>query len=169
MSDENKDNYGAKIWVLALVLVFLALLMIYTLFAFWPSGNDVVHYFGFQLQVSYHGMLLASILMAGGIGAMVATITAFSDEILNYKLDNYGLLWYFMRPFIGMLVAIVFYLVLRGGFFVNDPNEGNINEFAFLAVAALAGMFSTQATNKLKEVFDNIFQVKKRDDRHENQ
>jgi hypothetical protein len=55
--------------------------------------------------------------------------------------------------------------VVRAGFFTRDFQAENINEIGFLAIAALSGMFSKQATDKLKEVFDNIFHVSKKVER----
>ncbi len=65
---------------------------------------------------------------------------------------------------IGMGLALILYFTLRGGFFSPVANGENtasqiVNPFGFAAIAALAGMFSKQATDKLKELFDGLFRT----------
>ena len=69
-----------------------------------------------------------------------------------------------------MGLALILYFALRGGFFSPvsngsvDPQQ-ILNPFGFAAIAALAGMFSKQATDKLKEVFDSLFRTDENDKR----
>ena len=71
-----------------------------------------------------------------------------------------------MRPFIGSALALIFYIVIRGGIVSFDsggmsPDNLTVNPFGIMTVACLAGLFSKQAIDKLREIFENIFQLKK--------
>jgi len=57
-----------------------------------------------------------------------------------------------MLPFAGCALALVFYLVVRGGFFSPQSSFQQTSPFGFAAFSALIGMFSSQAVLKLKDV-----------------
>ncbi|MGB9181871.1 MAG: IPT/TIG domain-containing protein, partial [Pyrinomonadaceae bacterium] len=72
--------------------------------------------------------------------------------------------WYVLRPFIGVVLALVIYFGIRGGLLLVTTNAGSsvteakdINPFGIAAFAALTGMFSKQAADKLNEIFSVIF------------
>jgi hypothetical protein len=55
-------------------------------------------------------------------------------------------------------MALIFYAVLRGGFLTGTAADARVvNPFGAMAVAALVGMFSDKASQKLKEVFETLF------------
>ena len=62
-----------------------------------------------------------------------------------------------MLPFAGSALAVVFYLVIRGGFFSPQAGFGNTSPFGFAAMAALVGLFSEQAVLKLQEIAETVF------------
>ena len=64
---------------------------------------------------------------------------------------------YMLLPFSGSAMAIIFYLVIRGGFFSGQLNIEQTDLFGFAALAGLVGMFSEQAAVKLKDVADTLF------------
>jgi hypothetical protein len=61
-----------------------------------------------------------------------------------------------MQPFAGTALAVVFYLVIRGGFFSPQAGFKETSPFGFAALAAIVGMFSEQAVLKLKEVAETV-------------
>jgi len=63
---------------------------------------------------------------------------------------------YILLPFSGALLATVFYLIVRGGF-MPQQNLGSANTFAFAALGALVGLFSEEATLKLKQIAATVF------------
>ena len=71
-----------------------------------------------------------------------------------------------MRPFIGSALAVIVYFVLRGGLIAGEAGAGNVSPYGVAAMAALAGMFSKQATDKLREVFENLFKTTQTPDQH---
>jgi hypothetical protein len=64
-----------------------------------------------------------------------------------------------LGPFIGMALALIFYFVVRGGLLSTGAAASNMSVFGVAAVAGLVGMFSKQATDKLREWFDNLFRT----------
>ena len=59
-------------------------------------------------------------------------------------------------PFLGALMATVTYVVVRAGFIgISDAGLGN--PFGFAAIALLVGLFSAQAVQKLKLIFEQVF------------
>lgn len=159
-----KKSNNLKVTLFTAGFMLVTFLLIFLLIKFWPAGaanniSNSIRLFGIQLKVSYEKQLIIAIFITGAIGGLIHSMTSFVEYVCNKRFKDNWTIWYLMRPFIGMLLALVFYFVVRAGFFTQDFKPGNINEIGFLAIAALAGMFSKQATDKLKEVFDNLFQV----------
>ena len=73
----------------------------------------------------------------------------------NRRLVLSWSLMYVLLPFLGATMGLVFYLVIRGGFFPT-ANVDDTNPLGFAALAVLAGMFSREAAEKLKQIFETI-------------
>jgi hypothetical protein len=97
---------------------------------------------------------LFMVIVGGALGSYIHATTSFTDYVGNRKLVSSWNWWYVLRPFIGVVLALIFYFVVRAGFLTGG---GDINPYGVIALAALAGMFSKQATDKLEEVFTTIF------------
>jgi hypothetical protein len=98
---------------------------------------------------------LVLVAAAGGLGAYVHMAHSFVTYIGLEKVKRSWLWWYAMRPFIGMALALIFFLIY--GASATPPNApGGANPYAILAIAAVVGMFSKQAIEKLAELFDVI-------------
>jgi hypothetical protein len=109
--------------------------------------------------------LLLLVIFTGAFGACIMALRSLADYRGQRKLTNNWTIHYVVRPTSGAGVAFVFYLVIRGGFMAGtDVDIGASAPFGIVAVAALAGMFSEKAFNKLGEVFNAMF---KADDRGE--
>jgi hypothetical protein len=63
---------------------------------------------------------------------------------------------YILLPFTGGILAMLFYFVVRGGFFSPQSTIKQTSPFAFAAFASLVGMFSSQAVAKLKEIASTL-------------
>ena len=69
-------------------------------------------------------------------------------------------MWYLLRAPIGVALALIIYLVLRGGLLqANAAAADLINPYGVAAFAGLAAMFSKQAVDKLGEVFVTMFRT----------
>jgi len=100
--------------------------------------------------------LLLIVMICGFLGAMIYALRS----ILWY-VGHRSLLWswlatYIVIPIVGALMAVVFYLVLRGGLFSSTTTVADTSPFGFAGIAALVGMFIQQSAEKLKTVFETI-------------
>ncbi len=104
--------------------------------------------------------LVLIVMLVGAVGSYVHAATSFASYLGNRRLGKSWLWWYLLRPFVGAALALLFYFVVRGGFLQAGAGTESLNLYGIAALAGLAGMFSKQATDKLREVFDNLFAVK---------
>ena len=99
-------------------------------------------------------------IFAAGVGSMITTILGYlkhASERRDFMLSFVP--WYFARPLIGILLGVVFYFVLKGGLLVTvgTASASNINVYGLGALAALVGLFSKNAVEKLRDVFGTLF------------
>lgn len=111
-----------------------------------------------------HLFLIA--LAAGGIGACVYAVSSFADYFGNRQLRVSWVWWLLLRVPLGIGLAIVVYLMLRGGllFLYNTPTNlaaEAINPHGVAGLCALVGLFSRQAMDKLYELFCTLFSTAK--------
>lgn len=95
------------------------------------------------------------ITLSGALGSLVHALRSFYKYVGNRELVWSWLSMYVMLPFIGATLGLLFYLIIRGGFFPQAGTE-EISPFGFMAMAALSGLFSEQAILKLKEVSETL-------------
>ncbi len=108
-------------------------------------------------------------MFASGVGSSITSILAYLKHASESKdFDRAYIPWYVARPVMGMLLGLVFYFTLKGGLFVltlqnsaSQPDE-IINLWSLSAAGALVGLFSKNAIEKLRELFNILF--KTRDD-----
>ncbi len=158
-------------WVGGVAIILLFPVLVYLTARLWPASFDcpsqqagkpgwceVLYLFGGRLWVSHEFRLLILVAVVGCLGSYVHLATSFGDFLGNGKLMSRWLWWYALRLPIGAALAVVFYLTLRGGLI--GGNVKDLNMYGIAAVAALAGMFSRQAADKLREVFETMFPSK---------
>jgi hypothetical protein len=157
--------------------ICLAAITFYVLIATWPvaipwdqNNFAEARMFGFiRFKASPDARLFVTIVAAGALGSLVHCVTSFADYVGDRTLKQSWVWYLILRTPIGIALALLFYLVLRGGLIAptlseNGPNAHTatvLNPYGLAAVAAMAGMFSKQATDKLAEVFDVLFHVTK--------
>jgi hypothetical protein len=105
--------------------------------------------------------LIVIVLLGGGVGAMVHAIRSFSAHIGARRLSKGWAWWYVLRPLEGAVMALAFYLVLRGGLLNTSGSNGssaaNISIYGVTGIAVLVGMFSREAVEKLKDLAETLF------------
>jgi hypothetical protein len=110
-----------------------------------------------------HGPLIA--VLSAGVGSSVATVMGFLKHASEEKnFDRAYSAWYIGRPVTGALLGLLFYFLLRGGLLALVPNgsgSGALNDFALAGACGLVGLFSKNALEKLREVFNVAFKVGK--------
>ena len=113
--------------------------------------------FQFNLLADTALIVLAAVM--GGIGATVFIAVSFSDYVGNRRFAKSWIWFYIVRLFVGPALAVIFYFALRGGFLASSSSGSDINPYGVAAMAGLVGLFSKQAGDKLRQVFDALFQV----------
>lgn len=101
--------------------------------------------------------LLMLVMFAGALGALLHALRSVSMYVGSRKLKRSWLVLYALLPFTGGLIALVFYVVVRAGFFAPGAEASASNPYAFAAMAFLVGLFSQVAIEKLKQVAESFF------------
>ncbi len=119
----------------------------------WPSAASPV-----PSETRY--LLLAA--FAGSLGSCIHLSTSFVNYAGNRELSRSWAWWYFLRPGVGAALAEIVYFALRAGLVTgsSDSTTAAINPYGVASIAALSGMFAKQATEKLREVFENLCSTK---------
>ncbi len=100
--------------------------------------------------------LFLIVLFSGALGGLVHSLRSFYWYLGNRRLVLSWAGMYITLPVLGACLATVFYLVVRGGFFSPQSQISDTSPFGFAAMAALIGMFTEQAVEKLKEVSETL-------------
>ena len=160
-----------QVRALGIGLMLLAIALAYLFACVWPSTFGPTTAGGQPVAIALIGtsasltttadvQLLLLVMVTGALGSFLHTATSFADFVGNEKLARSWLWWYLLKPFIGMGLAVIFYLVIRGGFLSAGTEAGKVNIYGIAALAGMTGMFSKQATDKLGEVFTTLFQTR---------
>ncbi len=162
--------------MLGLYHIALIIFLIYAVVAVWPlecgAGAQKAlcpaAFLGYTLPANLEVRLIVLVVVAGAIGSFIHAATSFATYVGNRAFVRSWGWWYVLRTPIGSAVALLVYFVFRGGL-VNGENADALSIPGVVAIAGLAGMFSKQAADKLREVFDNLFRVdpKSGDDQRE--
>lgn len=108
------------------------------------------------LCLSEEERLFLIVLFSGALGGLVHSLRSFYWYLGNRKLVLSWAGMYITLPVLGACLATVFYLVVRGGFFSPQSQVSDTSPFGFAAMAALIGMFTEQAVEKLKQVSETL-------------
>jgi hypothetical protein len=120
------------------------------LFAATPTAAPVPLAFGL-LHValpSADAQLMALVLIMGCLGGYAHALLAFTAR----EPDGSRALWYIFGPVIGVVLALIFYLVVRAGFLSGNAAD-SISAPGVAAMSALVGLFSREAVTRLRRMF----------------
>ena len=104
-------------------------------------------------------------MFAAGVGSSITTILGYLLHACAKKdFDPAYTPWYIARPVMGMLLGLVFYFVIKGGLLVltagnTTSGVGELNLWTLSATGALVGLFSKNAIEKLRELFNTLFKT----------
>ena len=142
----------------------------YFFIAVWPSTpSDVplnstttriitLYGTGVQFPIGAETSLIFIMMFSGIIGACVFSLFAISHHVgADKDFSRLWRAWYLLRPLVGAGLALIFYLVLRGGVLNLGANLSSLNIVSLTAVTGLVGMFAEQAMHKLQDVADSLF------------
>ena len=158
-----------KIVLIGLFLLFVSVVLVYLIIVIWPTNiEDItkrsdyeISLIGSRFKIDIDTGLIILVLLVGGLGSFIHASTSFATFVGNRSFTNSWLWWYLFRPFIGMAISLILYFVVRAGlvFLTVEQKIPSINPFGAAAIAGLSGMFSKQATDKLRDIFDNLFKT----------
>jgi len=152
MPDRTRRCFG-------IALLSSALAVIASVVALWPTpgAEESVAILCGTRSMPREVNLLALVLLFGALGSFVHVAKSFTSFAGNRALVASWLWWYLVQPVAGMALALLFYVVIRGGLFAPGSYSGAVNTYGIAGVSGLVGMFSKQATDKLGEVFGAMF------------
>jgi hypothetical protein len=116
-----------------------------------------VSWFGSDLTLRREFLFFLAVALAGALGGLIHTIRSFAWYVGNRRLRWSWLPFNLLLPVVGALGGTVFYLVLRAGLFSRSTSVDNASPFGFTAIAVLAGLFSQQAFEKLRQIARDVF------------
>lgn len=144
--------------VLGSIILMAMLAGIYALVAVWPTSAVATttssRVAGVSLLLDREQRLFVVVAIAGALGGLIHSARSLYEYVGNRMLRRSWLLMYVSLPFIGAALAVVFYVILRGGLITGTAAQ--VNVFGFAAVAALVGLFSPEAAEKLKQIFSTL-------------
>jgi len=156
--EKNKFKLGIYLTVAPIVLAFFIL-------SYWPEKEKLkdLLFLGKAYEMNPEVRLLLLVFLVGALGSFVHAATSFVTYVGNRSLTPSWIWWYVLRPFVGMGIAAIFYFVIRGGLVLLSaaPDIEKLSPYGIAAFAALSGLFSKQATDKLSDIFDNLFKTQK--------
>jgi hypothetical protein len=124
-----------------------------------PAPNPPVRLFWAQLHPDREARLFIVVALAGALGGLVYALRSLAWYAGNRNLKYSWMMTYYLQPIIGAGLATITYVVLRGGLvLVTTQSSPDVtNPFGFAAFGALVGLFSAQAAEWLKRVFEQVF------------
>ena len=153
-----------SIIVMMVYLILLSFFLLYSFVQFMPSSTEAdgsnsisqVTFIFWTFSLSDDACLLITVALAGALGSLVHVLRSFYNYVGNRELKWSWLPMYIMLPIVGANLGLVFYLIIRGGFFSSTATVQETSFFGFAALAALAGLFSEQAVLKLKIIAETM-------------
>jgi hypothetical protein len=152
--------------VLVVFMAAVALFALYALWRFWPTpppatgqapATATFSNFGWRLSLTRDQQFFVVVALGGAIGAMLHGLRSLSTYIGEQYLFRSWIPYYALLPLVGGLIATIVYLVLRAGLLPGGTSGAQPDPYGITAIGALVGLFSAQAAEKLKAVFETLF------------
>ncbi len=169
---EKKAKQPSNFWIVAYIVYvavwFIALVNI--LIGLWPqqaaSGSQSTSVENVQVlwgllsgDITQEVQFVLIVAIMGALGGLVYSMTLFAHYIGRENFKTRYWCWYVLRPLVGAIVAVIFYLAFRGAFFTFSNDTQNLNISYIAALGGLVGIFSQEAMEKLRELARNLFNV----------
>jgi predicted amino acid-binding ACT domain protein len=168
-SDDNKPQYCYGIFALN---VCLLVVLLYVLAGIWPAAaanasgnqtltqwpmNETVSVFMRSYTLSGEVTVLLIVMLMGALGSLVYSTHTLVTKVANKKFESQWTLWYLGHPLLGSSLAVIFYVLVRGGLVNLSVSTGGLNLYGVATVAGIVGFCSLEGTKKLKDMFDTLF------------
>ncbi len=164
MRDEPAVMPEGRVRAFGISLIVLNLALVYVLVKIWPAtlppaheGSVTLLWGTLPIHLWLETRYLVIVAVAGALGSYIHLATSFANYLGNRRLVWSW--WYVLRPFIGTALALILYFAVRGGLIAGTGGTETLSPYGVAAIAGMAGMFSKQATDKLREVFEDLFKT----------
>lgn len=179
----KKFLHPPKSYILGAYLVLIGFLLIQNTVATWPPNTiktkqdeniaqvqkvkiqEVQYQYFFwssnKKPITDESRLFVIVLLFGALGSWLHAISSYVAFIGNREFVSSWLPWYVIRPMIGSGLALIFYMAIRAGFLTTSGDAVSISPYSVAAFAALVGLFTERASQKLAEIFDVVFSTAK--------
>jgi len=130
-----------------------------TTIAVQTAPNPPVRLFGGSFTIEREARLFLVVALAGALGGLVYSLRSLAWYAGNRNLKYSWLLTYPLQPVVSAALATITYVVARGGLIVvtTQASSDVVNPFGFAAIGGLVGLFSSQAAEWLKRIFEQVF------------
>lgn len=165
------------ITLIYMYLILLTFFVLYSLVHLWPSLSPVEGsiinptpapflFWTFAIPGETH--LLILVALGGTLGGIARTFLRLNSDIVHaYQNVKRQLPSYYTKPIIGLVLGVIFYIVIRGGFFSSEASVKQTSPFSFVGLAALVGLFADHAMEKLRQVAGSVFSKTKQEEDEE--
>ena len=157
-----------KLIILGFFLLVIPVVLVFFIIDFWPVKDAANTWSNYTmilgLYLAFHVRMLLLVLLAGGLGSYIHVATSFSYHIAKGDFEPHWYWWYWMRIPIGAALALVTIMIIEGGLFVPPVDNNMSTPITTIGIAALIGLFSRHALEKLRDIFDVVFNPKEKKD-----
>ena len=108
-----------------------------------------------QCQVPWRLIVLVALM--GALGGLVHGLGSFGTFVGNRELRSSWFWWYFLKPVLASVVAVLVYAVFRAGLGTPDLTVSAWDCWKVSGFAGLIGLFAEPATLKLRDIFETVF------------
>jgi hypothetical protein len=122
---------------------------------FGPTPFRVrVSVFGRTFEVAGEAEFLILVALGGALGSYLRSVISFAKYAESGNMPRHTWIWWcILQTYIGMLLAMLFYMIMRGTTMPITATVDEINPFTTVGIAGLVGLFTQQATDKLAAFF----------------
>lgn len=152
---------------LVLLTVIGIVFFIQLLMADFPTagGNSDIRFLFFSIHgISAEVRLMLLVVVSGALGGLLRALNSFARYLGARQFVRSWITHYYFQPLVGATLGVIFYVVIRGGFFAPGTSTADVSELGFVALSALVGLFNGQAMEKLKDIATVIFKSAKGED-----
>lgn len=101
--------------------------------------------------------------LSGLLASTIASFRSFYNFYGNRRLKVSWTVFYIFRPWQGVLLAIIIFIIIRSGIQAGigvTSDQISANLFAIATVGFIAGLYSEEVLNKFHEIFVTLFTTK---------
>lgn len=162
-SPSSTSLSGPATVLLGSYLIILGIVLAYLVIKFFPPYPWIgwaalpVTFFGrYPVWLTFEERLLVEVMVTGAMGSYLRAIIAFAKHAEDGRMPHFVWIWWcILQTFIGIILAALFYFVLRGTVYINIHSE-DLNPYVIFGTAGVVGMFSGQAADKLGAYFGTV-------------